>query len=47
MCDEADRTAEFDDEAFVDTPEYRETVAGSSEARRWELYKATPNTASA
>ncbi|KAL8286214.1 hypothetical protein RQP46_004702 [Phenoliferia psychrophenolica] len=38
---------EFDDESYVDTPEYKEAVAGSSEVRRWKLYKATPNTASA
>ncbi|KAM0755408.1 hypothetical protein T439DRAFT_375778 [Meredithblackwellia eburnea MCA 4105] len=36
---------EFDDESYVDTPEYKEAIAGSDEARRWKLYKATPNTA--
>lgn len=37
---------EFDDESYVETPEYKEATEGSPEVRRWKLYKASPNTAS-
>ncbi|BGP52775.1 hypothetical protein JCM8202_003854 [Rhodotorula sphaerocarpa] len=36
---------EFDTEAYVDSPEYQQAIAGKKEVRRWKLYKATPNTA--
>lgn len=36
---------EFDTEAYLDSPEYQQAIAGKKEVRRWKLYKATPNTA--
>ncbi|GAA5923764.1 uncharacterized protein JCM15063_003755 [Sporobolomyces koalae] len=36
---------EFDDESYVESNEYKETIQGKTEVRRWKLYKATPNTA--
>ncbi|KAK4057722.1 hypothetical protein OIO90_001370 [Microbotryomycetes sp. JL221] len=37
---------EFDDESYVDTPEYNNAIKDKKEVRRWSLYRATPNTAS-
>lgn len=37
--------AEFDDESFVQSPEYHVAIAGQPEVRRWKLYKSTANTA--
>ncbi|KAK4698792.1 hypothetical protein P7C70_g7479, partial [Phenoliferia sp. Uapishka_3] len=36
---------EFEDESYVETPEYKKAIEGATEVRRWKLYKATPNTA--
>lgn len=37
---------EFDDEAYVDSAEYKAATEGKAEVRRWKLYRAWPNTAS-
>jgi hypothetical protein len=39
--------AEFDDESYVESAEFKAAAEGKKEVRRWKLYKATPNTASA
>ncbi|KAM0793532.1 hypothetical protein ACM66B_000970 [Microbotryomycetes sp. NB124-2] len=36
---------EFEDESYVDTPEFKAATDGKQEVRRWKLYRATPNTA--
>ncbi|ORY90132.1 hypothetical protein BCR35DRAFT_349896 [Leucosporidium creatinivorum] len=38
---------EFDDESYVESAEFKAAAEGKKEVRRWKLYKATPNTASA
>lgn len=37
--------AEFDNESYVDSAEFKQATAGRKEVRTWQLYRAWDNTA--